>query len=283
MEGLSEIAYPKKRILNIFPILLTITLLQTAEAANKPVPTNPILQTKDAATVMSIPIFANTFTTFNSLKAAKKSVLAVSETVKDLKREESNASVFNVPSDQIFKEVELGSEKEDGIGVFFTPNPLDLVSDKPELLKVETTKFEKKTFIFNELVELEKREIVVGFARSHVDWGFQYRYGGTDLEDGLDCSAFMRYVHKYFNIETPRTSREQFAAGDKISVQAAKTGDLVFFGGGKSITHVGMVVSNDEKGLVIVHCCNRGIIQENVTESSYWRPKLKDYAVSFIK
>ncbi|NJN33202.1 MAG: C40 family peptidase [Saprospiraceae bacterium] len=280
MEGLSEISYPKKRILNIFPILLTITISQTAKAENKPLPTNPILQTKDAATVLSIPIFANTFTTFSSLKAAKASTLAVSETVTN---EKPSQNAFNVQPEQVVKEVALGTKQEDGFALLSAPKSVNLLEVKPELLAVEATKSEKKTFIFNELTELEKREIVVGFARSHVDWGFQYRYGGTDLEDGLDCSAFMRYVHSYFSIETPRSSREQFAAGDKISVQSAKTGDLVFFGAGKVITHVGMVVSNDEKGLVIVHCCNRGIIQENVTESSYWKPKLKDYAVSFIK
>ena len=70
--------------------------------------------------------------------------------------------------------------------------------------------------------------------------------------------------------------------GIPVPVESAKAGDLVFFGSKNNVSHVAMVVSNDAKGLVIVHSCSRGIVKENITESSYWKSKLKPRAVNII-
>ncbi len=139
-----------------------------------------------------------------------------------------------------------------------------------------------KTFKMSELAVDEKRKYVANFAESHTDMGYNYRYGGTTVEKGIDCSGFTKYVLGYFDFNASRTSNEQFENGEKVPVSMAKAGDLVFFGSKKYISHVAVVVSNDEKGLFIVHSCNRGIVKENVYESSYWKGKLKDMAVNII-
>lgn len=129
----------------------------------------------------------------------------------------------------------------------------------------------------------ERRQHVIWFAESHTDWGLRYSLGNSSLDDGFDCSGFVRYVLNYFDIKTSRSSSEQFKEGTRIPVELARSGDLVFFGGKNSVSHVAMVVSNDEKGLVVVHStCTRGIVKENITESAYWKPKLKDKAVNII-
>jgi hypothetical protein len=139
-----------------------------------------------------------------------------------------------------------------------------------------------KTFKMSELGVEEKRKYVANFAESHINLGYNYRYGGTTVEKGIDCSGFTKYVLGYFDFKASRTSNEQFDNGMKVPVSMAKAGDLVFFGSKKYINHVAVVVSNDEKGLFIVHSCNRGIVKENVYESSYWKGKLKDMAVNII-
>jgi cell wall-associated NlpC family hydrolase len=141
---------------------------------------------------------------------------------------------------------------------------------------------ETKTFKLSELATEERRKYVAYFAESHTDLGYNYRYGGTSVEKGIDCSGFTKYVLGYFDYKASRTSNEQYENGEKIPVSSAKAGDLVFFGSKKYINHVAVVVSNDEKGLFIVHSCNRGIIKENVYESSYWKGKLRDMAVNII-
>jgi cell wall-associated NlpC family hydrolase len=141
---------------------------------------------------------------------------------------------------------------------------------------------ETKTFKMSELAVDEKRKYVANFAKAHTDLGYNYRYGGTTVEKGIDCSGFTKYVLGHFDFKASRTSNEQFENGERIPVSMAKAGDLVFFGSKKYINHVAVVVSNDEKGLFIVHSCNRGIVKENVYESSYWKGKLKDMAVNII-
>ncbi len=130
----------------------------------------------------------------------------------------------------------------------------------------------------------ERRQNVAWFAASYSDWGFKYRSGSASIENGgFDCSGFVTYVLNYFDIKTKRTAAEQFNEGRQLPVDQARPGDLVFFGGKRNVSHVAMVVSNDEKGLVVVHSTNtKGVTQENITESKYWKPKLKDSAVNIL-
>ena len=66
--------------------------------------------------------------------------------------------------------------------------------------------------------------------------------GKSKYEEGLDCSGFTSEVFKkYDNIKLPRTSKDQFNYGTKISKSSLKYGDLVFFRtDGNKISHVGI-------------------------------------------
>lgn len=141
-----------------------------------------------------------------------------------------------------------------------------------------TTSFDKLSGIN------QRRQYVAWFAESYTDWGFRYRYGGTSIEHGIDCSAFTRFVLNYFDYKTSRTAQEQFKDGLQISVEQARQGDLVFFGANKEISHVAVVIKNDETGLWVVHStCTAGIHKDNVSKSTYWKALLKKTAVSIIE
>lgn len=105
--------------------------------------------------------------------------------------------------------------------------------------------------------------------------GLAYVYGGTDTT-GFDCSGFTQYVMHEFDVDLSRTSRSQMEDGKNISYQDAKPGDLIFFRRSSKgrISHVAMVVSNDDRGLFIIHSTRRGIVIDNLLESRYWRPKI---------
>ena len=76
--------------------------------------------------------------------------------------------------------------------------------------------------------------------------GVRYRFGGLSEKTGLDCSALVKNVFSRFNIELPRSSREQFRQGQEVDRNELKPGDLVFFSnGGKEPNHVGIYVGND--------------------------------------
>jgi cell wall-associated NlpC family hydrolase len=71
--------------------------------------------------------------------------------------------------------------------------------------------------------------------------GTKYVYGGT-TPSGFDCSGFVGYVYAHFGVGLPRTSDEQFRTGTSVSMDNLMPGDLVFFGDGGDVSHVGMYV-----------------------------------------
>lgn len=117
------------------------------------------------------------------------------------------------------------------------------------------------------------RENVLTYAEKYV--GTKYRYGGEDPK-GFDCSGFTYYVMKKFDISLDRTSRSQENDGKSIRLKEVKPGDLVFFRRSPigSVFHVALVKSNDSKGLKVIHSTSRGVVVDNISESSYWKPKL---------
>ena len=143
----------------------------------------------------------------------------------------------------------------------------------------------KSADAFEKLKSIEqRRQYVAWFAESYTEWGFRYKWGGTTIETGIDCSGFTRFVLNYFDYKTPRTAHQQFEEGNQIEVEKARQGDLVFFGQSKEITHVAVVIKNDASGLWVVHStCSEGIHKENISLSAYWRPKLKKMAASVIE
>jgi uncharacterized protein YfaT (DUF1175 family) len=106
--------------------------------------------------------------------------------------------------------------------------------------------------------------------------GVRYRYGKENRKDGFDCSGLMRYVFKKYAMEIPKQAQKQAQFGKRLPVAQARTGDLVFFGHGRSVSHVGMVFSNDTAGLVIVHASSsRGVVVENISKQKYWMRQLR--------
>ena len=100
----------------------------------------------------------------------------------------------------------------------------------------------------------------------HQWWAVPYRIGGNSKE-GIDCSAFVQgLTNEAFGISLPRTSREQADFCKEISKQDLKEGDLVFFAAGRSISHVGMYISNNK----FVHAStSMGVVISDLDEA-YW-------------
>jgi len=98
--------------------------------------------------------------------------------------------------------------------------------------------------------------------------GIPYRWGGDNVVDGMDCSGFVRAVYNLCGLSIPRTSRDQFKAGDLVAKDDLKDGDLVFFGSSADkINHVGIYIGGGK----FVHAPRRGedIRVTAVTESYF--------------
>ena len=98
--------------------------------------------------------------------------------------------------------------------------------------------------------------------------GTPYLYGGT-TPAGFDCSGFVQYVFKNNGISLKRTSRDQYANnGTFIEKAELKPGDLVFFGSGGVVGHVGIYAGDGQ----MIHSPSTGkSITYTSIESNYYK------------
>jgi len=117
------------------------------------------------------------------------------------------------------------------------------------------------------------RTDIISYAKQFV--GTKYVYAGKDPR-GFDCSGFTSYVMKEFDVSLSSSSRMQEDQGRAISVSDALAGDLIFFRREKRgrVFHVALVVSNTREGLKVIHSTNRGVVVDNISHNSYWKPKI---------
>jgi peptidoglycan DL-endopeptidase LytE len=116
----------------------------------------------------------------------------------------------------------------------------------------------------------EERGVLVKVARSFS--GAPYRYGGDSVR-GLDCSAFTRKMYEIFDVQLPRTAREQFREGMKVEKGELDTGDLVFFRTkrfAKEPTHVGIYIG-DGKFIHASSALKRGVKVDSLNEGYFDR------------
>jgi cell wall-associated NlpC family hydrolase len=120
---------------------------------------------------------------------------------------------------------------------------------------------------------VQLRRNVVQYAKKYV--GVNYKYAGTSPSTGFDCSGFTSYVLKEYGIKISPASASQAKEGRSVQLDRVQAGDIVVFGEGSKIQHVALVVERNKDGIVCIHSTSsRGVIIENVSKSSYWKPKI---------
>ena len=100
--------------------------------------------------------------------------------------------------------------------------------------------------------------------------GTPYRYGGNTPEGGFDCSGLVNYVYRdMLDLKLPRTSGALAAfQGPRIAPARLTTADLVFFGSGGSVSHVGIYVG---EGRFVHAPSSGGTVRLDRLDGPYWR------------
>ena len=100
--------------------------------------------------------------------------------------------------------------------------------------------------------------------------GTPYRYGGNTPEGGFDCSGLVNYVYRdMLAMQLPRTTRDLAAMqGPRIQPDRLASGDLVFFGSGEAVTHVGIYVG---EGRFVHAPTTGGTVRLDRLDGHYWR------------
>lgn len=118
---------------------------------------------------------------------------------------------------------------------------------------------------------IDRQDAIVSRLMQQYDrWeGTPYRLGGI-TQSGVDCSAFVQNVMRAaFNVQMPRTTREQINFGSSVNPRRMKTGDIVFFQTGRNTLHVGIMLNDGN----FMHAgTSTGVTIAHLSES-YWRQR----------
>ena len=118
----------------------------------------------------------------------------------------------------------------------------------------------------------KEREDILEIAKKQL--GVPYVWAGSD-PTGFDCSGFTGYVMKQTGKELPRRAVEQYESSRKVKPKNVQKGDLVFFDSGSGISHVGLIISEKGKPLVMIHASSsKGVIITEIEQSDYWLTRL---------
>lgn len=109
------------------------------------------------------------------------------------------------------------------------------------------------------------RQEVAAYALNFI--GNPYKWGGTSLTNGADCSGFVQSIYKQFGYTLPRVSKDQAKSAGYMDVipdeEHLLPGDLVFYTDNKGVVnHVGIYIGNGQ----IVHAATR---KAGIKVSSY--------------
>ena len=158
--------------------------------------------------------------------------------------------------------------------IVFNDLPAD-TSDEFDEIPVEENPVDKTNFVshFEKLktfnVALTPREKVLFEVIKYLET--PYKYGGN-TQKGMDCSAFTLQVYQNsLSIEIPRSAREQYSTGEKISNDELKFGDLVFFNTTKRSFpgHVGIYLGENQ----FVHASRSLGVTVSSLENAYYKKR----------
>lgn len=144
------------------------------------------------------------------------------------------ASKFNIDKEEILESNNIHGKKLPR--VVLIPKIIE-VDDSEELVELSGKSI--KPWRSN-----DEKYMLVKVAKGFM--GAPYKYGGETVR-GLDCSAFVKKIYDIFDVQLPRSAREQFKVGHKITKDELAVGDLVFFQTKRYVkypTHVGIYIGD---------------------------------------
>lgn len=110
-----------------------------------------------------------------------------------------------------------------------------------------------------------KASDVIEYAKKFI--GTPYRYGGTSLTSGTDCSSFTQQVMAPFGVSLPRSSSSQYGVGQTVAKSDLQPGDLVFYGYSGRVSHVAMYIGDGQ----VIHATTTSGVR--ITSAFGWMHK----------
>lgn len=108
-----------------------------------------------------------------------------------------------------------------------------------------------------------------------------YRYGGSSLEAGFDCSGLVHYVFSGFAMQAlPRSAAQWAQASMPLDSSQLQRGDLVFFNtSGAAFSHMGIYVGGRE----FVHAPSSGkVVSTDSLDRAYYAARFDGARTVFV-
>jgi LysM repeat protein len=169
------------------------------------------------------------------------------------------ASKFNIDKEDILESNNITGKKLPK--VILIPKIIE-VDDSEELIELSNKTL--KPWRNN-----DEKYMLVKVAKGFM--GAPYKYGGETVR-GLDCSAFVKKIYDIFDVQLPRSAREQFQVGHKITKDELAVGDLVFFKTKRYIkypTHVGIYIGDGNFIHSPSNRCKQGVKVDALSSDFY--------------
>jgi cell wall-associated NlpC family hydrolase len=110
---------------------------------------------------------------------------------------------------------------------------------------------------------------LTALARQYI--GTPYAWGGSSPR-GFDCTGFVMFVYRQFDIELPRSEAGQLASGPRVASDDLQAGDVVVFQNTYryGLSHTGIYLGDGR----FIHSANErtGVVVSNIWDS-YWGPR----------
>lgn len=138
----------------------------------------------------------------------------------------------------------IGRARVSAIAAMIALGPAVLPAQGNALESNDAPPRDRRPFAALSSTAMSMRDSVVVVARSQI--GTRYRFGGSSPDRGFDCSGFVRYVLAAIRLALPRTAAQQAELGATLPKDTTRLrpGDLLTFGRGGRITHIGIYVGN---------------------------------------
>jgi cell wall-associated NlpC family hydrolase len=120
---------------------------------------------------------------------------------------------------------------------------------------------------------------IVNFSKQHL--GIKYKWAQSTPAKGFDCSGFVYYVFRHFNIGVPRASMDYEKAGRIVPVDSCRPGDIIVFTGTnasiRKAGHVGIILSEPGEDVQFIHSSSgqkkNGVIISSFSESPSYKKR----------
>jgi len=137
--------------------------------------------------------------------------------------------------------------------------------EKPK--EISQLALHEKASVNKEASENVKRDSIIAFAKKYM--GTKYCYASEDPAKGFDCSGFVHYVYKHFDINLPRSSSGFKDIGVAKKPKDFMVGDILVFYGHKdstSIGHLGIITVANGMQSKFIHASSGKEMSVTVSE-----------------